>query len=131
MGKLIPIRKRGRLQGYRNFAGGLIAAILAWVAGNWFIADRWLGNGYATTFLFAFVLTSAGLVVLKTMIREPAAPLARPQMPMRERVRSFPSSWPIAISPISWAFRAWRRWPASARRSGPSMPAACSASTGR
>jgi MFS family permease len=90
MGKLIPIRKRGRLQGYRNFAGGLIAAILAWVAGNWFIADRWLGNGYATTFLFAFVLTSAGLVVLKTMIREPAAPLARPQMPMRERVREFP-----------------------------------------
>ena len=90
MSKLIPIRKRGRLQGYRNFAGGLIAAVLAWVAGNWFIAGDWLGNGYATTFLFAFVLTSAGLVVLKTMIREPAAPLARPPMPFRERVREFP-----------------------------------------
>ncbi len=90
MSKLIPIRQRGRLQGYRNFAGGLIAAILAWVAGNYLIADEWLGNGYATTFLFAFLLTSAGLVVLQTMIREPAAPISRPQMPMRERIKEFP-----------------------------------------
>lgn len=89
MSKLIPIRKRGRLQGYRNFAGGLIAAVLAYVAGNYFIADAWLGNGYATTFLFAFLLTSAGLVVLKTMIREPPAPVSRPQMPMFERLRQF------------------------------------------
>ncbi|MBY8338072.1 MFS transporter [Alteriqipengyuania sp. NZ-12B] len=90
MSKLIPIRKRGRLQGYRNFAGGLIAALLAWAAGNYLIADKWLGNGYATTFLFAFLLTSAGLVVLKTMIREPAAPVSRPQMPMMQRIRQFP-----------------------------------------
>ncbi len=90
MSKLIPIRKRGRLQGYRNFAGGLIAAILAWAAGNYLIEDQWLGNGYATTFLFAFLLTSAGLVVLKTMIREPAAPVSRPQMPMMQRIRQFP-----------------------------------------
>lgn len=91
MSKLIPIRQRGRLQGYRNFAGGLIAAVLAWVAGNYLIADEWLGNGYATTFLFAFILTSAGLIVLKTMIREPAAPVSRPQMPISERVREFPA----------------------------------------
>ncbi|MXO89888.1 MFS transporter [Pontixanthobacter aquaemixtae] len=90
MSKLIPIRQRGRLQGYRNFAGGLIAAVLAWVAGNYLIADEWLGNGYATTFLFAFILTSAGLVVLKTMIREPAAPVSRPQLPMLERIKQFP-----------------------------------------
>ena len=90
MSKLIPIRQRGRLQGYRNFAGGLIAAVLAWAAGNYLIADKWLGNGYATTFLFAFILTSAGLIVLKTMIREPAAPISRPQMPMLQRIREFP-----------------------------------------
>ena len=90
MAKLIPIRRRGRLQGYRNLAGGLIAAILAWVAGNYFIAGEWLGNGYATTFLFAFVLTSAGLIVLQTMIREPAAPASRPAVPWRERIRQFP-----------------------------------------
>ena len=90
MSKLIPITKRGRLQGYRNFAGGLIAAFLALFAGNYLIADEWLGNGYATTFLFAFILTSAGLIVLKTMIREPAAAIARPQIPFRERMRQFP-----------------------------------------
>lgn len=90
MAKLIPIRKRGRLQGYRNLAGGLIAAVLAWVAGNYFIEGEWLGNGYATTFLFAFVLTSAGLVVLKTMIREPEAPASRPAIPFRQRIRQFP-----------------------------------------
>lgn len=90
MSKLIPIRKRGRLQGYRNFAGGLIAAVLAWFAGHYFIADEWFGNGYATTFLLAFILTSMGLFVLKALIREPAAAIARPPMRMRDRVREFP-----------------------------------------
>ena len=90
MSKLIPIRKRGRLQGYRNFAGGLIAAVLAWFAGTYLIADEWLGNGYATTFLLAFVLTSMGLFVLKAMVREPASAFARPQMGFRDRVKEFP-----------------------------------------
>ncbi len=90
MAKLIPIRKRGRLQGYRNLAGGAIAAVLAWVAGTVFIEGDVLGNGYATTFLTAFVLTSMGLVVLKTMIREPALVFPRPQRPFRERLREFP-----------------------------------------
>ena len=90
MAKVIPINRRGRLQGYRNLAGGLIAAGLAWVAGHYFIEGEWLGNGYSTTFLFAFVLTSAGLIVLQTMIREPAAPASRPVVPLRERIRQFP-----------------------------------------
>ncbi|MCT2558946.1 MFS transporter [Tsuneonella sp. YG55] len=90
MAKVIPIDRRGRLQGYRNLAGGLIAAALAWVAGHYFIDREWLGNGYSTTFLFAFVLTSAGLLVLQTMIREPAAPASRPVIPLRERIRQFP-----------------------------------------
>ena len=90
MAKLIPIRKRGRLQGYRNLAGGAIAALLAWVAGTVFIEGDVLGNGYATTFLTAFVLTSMGLVVLKTMIREPALVSPRPQRSFRERLREFP-----------------------------------------
>jgi MFS family permease len=68
----------------------MIAAVLAWVAGHWFIEGKWLGNGYATTFLFAFVLTSAGLVALKTMVREPPAPATRPVIPLRERLRQFP-----------------------------------------
>lgn len=88
--KLIPIEKRGRLQGYRNFAGGMIAAVLAWAAGNYLIADNWLGNGYSTVFLFAFLLTTAGLIVLKTMIREPASPSSKAPMNVFARMREFP-----------------------------------------
>jgi MFS family permease len=90
MAKVIPIARRGRLQGYRNMAGGLIAAVLAWMAGHWFIEDEWLGNGYATTFLLAFVLTSFGLFALQAMIREPPAPASRPVISLRERIREFP-----------------------------------------
>ncbi|MFA9200281.1 MAG: MFS transporter, partial [Cypionkella sp.] len=90
MAKVIPIARRGRLQGYRNMAGGMIAALLAWVAGHWFIEERWLGNGYATTFVLAFVLTSMGLFALQAMIREPPAPASRPSVSLRERIRQFP-----------------------------------------
>jgi MFS family permease len=86
MAKVIPIARRGRLQGYRNMAGGLIAAVLAFVAGHWFIEDAVLGNGYSTTFLLAFVLTSLGLLALQWMIREPPAPSSRPVIPLRERL---------------------------------------------
>ncbi len=89
MAKLIPIDRRGRLQGIRNMAGGLIAAGLAWVAGHYFIAQEWLGNGYATTFLLAFLLTSVGLVVLRLGIREPDAPRLRPVLPLCDRMGQF------------------------------------------
>ncbi|QPD00485.1 MFS transporter [Qipengyuania soli] len=89
MAKVIPIARRGRLQGIRNMIGGLIAAGLAWLAGHYFIEQRWLGNGYATTFLLAFLLTSVGLVALKFGIREPDAPRLRPVMPLRERLGQF------------------------------------------
>jgi MFS family permease len=91
MAKVIPIRRRGRLQGIRNLAGGSIAAGLAWFAGRVLIERQVLGNGYATTFLLAFVLTSIGLVALQVLIREPDAPATRPAMPWRARVREFPA----------------------------------------
>ena len=89
MAKLIPIDRRGRLQGIRNMVGGLIAAGLAWVAGAYFIEQKWFGNGYATTFLLAFLLTSVGLFVLRLGIREPDAPRLRPTMPLRQRIGQF------------------------------------------
>ncbi len=89
MAKLIPIARRGRLQGIRNMLGGLIAAGLAWVAGHYFIEQQWLGNGYATTFLLAFVLTSLGLLALRLVVREPDAPRLRPALPLRERIGQF------------------------------------------
>ncbi|MXP31437.1 MFS transporter [Erythrobacter jejuensis] len=89
MAKLIPIAQRGRLQGVRNLLGGGIAAGLAWAAGTYFIEEEWFGNGYATTFLFAFILTSIGLVVLQFGIREPDAPTLRAPVPLRERFGQF------------------------------------------
>src|SRR6185295_13245101 len=55
LAKVIPIRLRGRLQGYRNVTGGLIAAALAWAAGKYLVGTNVFGNGYATTFLLAFI----------------------------------------------------------------------------
>ncbi len=88
--KLIPINRRGRLQAWRNLIGGAIAAILSYTAGKYLIEHEVLGNGYATTFLLAFVLTSLGLLALQFGVREPAAPAVRTQMKLRDRVREFP-----------------------------------------
>lgn len=89
MAKVIPINRRGKLQGVRNTLGGVIAAGLAWMAGHYFIADNWFGNGYATTFLLAFILTALGLLALRIGIAEPDAPRKRPSITMRERFGQF------------------------------------------
>jgi MFS family permease len=89
--KVIPISRRGRLQAWRNATGGLIAAVLAWVAGKYFIGPNLFGNGYSTTFVFAFVLTSLGLSALQILLREPEPPTTRPQARFRDRLRDAPT----------------------------------------
>jgi MFS family permease len=90
MAKVIPLAQRGRLQGYRNLAGGAIAAVLSWWAGSTLIANNTLGNGYATTFMLSFILTSLGLLVLTALIREPDSHRRRPAMKLRTRLRELP-----------------------------------------
>ncbi len=90
MAKVIPLQKRGRLQGYRNLAGGGIAAALSWWAGSLLIEKNILGNGYATTFMLSFVLTSIGLAMLALFIREPDNHRARPPMRLTDRLRELP-----------------------------------------
>lgn len=90
LSKVIPLRRRGRLQAWRNMAGGGTAALLSYFAGAWFLERNVLGNGYATTFLICFVLTSLGLFVLFRFMREPEPPTIRPRMSVRERLRDFP-----------------------------------------
>ncbi len=90
LAKVIPINRRGRLQAGRNFAGGIIAAALSWWAGTTLIAEAVFGNGYATTFMLSFLLTSVGLSVLYFLIREPAAPSVRPPSTFVQRLREFP-----------------------------------------
>jgi MFS family permease len=91
LAKVIPISRRGRLQAWRNVTGGLIAAALSWVAGKYFIGHNTFGNGYSTTFLFAFVLTSLGLTALRLLMREPEPPTVRVQTSLRDRIRDFPA----------------------------------------
>jgi MFS family permease len=91
MSKVIPISRRGRLQAWRNATGGAIAAVLAWAAGVYFIEPNLFGNGYSTTFVFAFVLTSLGLSALQILLREPEPPTVRPRARFRDRLREFPA----------------------------------------
>lgn len=88
--KLIPTDRRGRLQGARNLMGGAVAAVLSYAAGKYLIDANALGNGYATTFLFAFVLTSLGLMALQWGVVEPDAPAVRVQVGVRERLGDIP-----------------------------------------
>ncbi len=90
IGKLIPIDRRGRLQGWRNLLGGGIAAILSYAAGRWLIGENILGNGFATTFALAFVLASLGLLALKFGVKEPVSPIVRPRSDVRSRMRDIP-----------------------------------------
>jgi MFS family permease len=89
LGKMIPISWRGRLQGWRNMIGGLIAALLSYFAGKYIVGTNLWGNGYGTTFLAAFVLTSLGLTAFRLLVREPEPPSLRPRVNFRERVRDF------------------------------------------
>jgi MFS family permease len=90
MSKVIPVDRRGFLLGLRNCLGGLTAAAVAYLGAEYLIAPNVLGNGFATTFLLAFVLTSAGLAMLLG-IREPEPPQVRQATGVRDRLRELPA----------------------------------------
>jgi MFS family permease len=87
LAKMIPIVRRGQLQGWRNLTGGIIAASLSFFAGKYLIGHNVFGNGYSTTFTLAFILTSLGLTAFRFLVREPEPPTVRPRTPIRERLR--------------------------------------------
>jgi MFS family permease len=90
LAKVIPTRRRGVLQSLRNLFGGLISAALAWAAGTYLIGQNAFGNGYATTFILAAILTSLGLTALAMLMREPEPPTVKPRTRTLQRVREFP-----------------------------------------
>jgi MFS family permease len=73
--KVIPVARRGALVGRRNTVAGIAAASVALFSGV-LIEQDVLGNGYACTFLVAFVLTALGLASL-ILVREPESPTVR------------------------------------------------------
>ncbi len=87
LAKMIPIERRGRLQGWRNLSGGLVAATLSYFAGKYLVGNNVWGNGYSTTYLLAFLLTSAGLTIFALLVREPEPPTVRARTAMRDRLR--------------------------------------------
>jgi len=87
LGKMIPISRRGRLQGWRNLFGGLVAAALSYYAGKYLIGGNFGGNGYGAMYLAAFVLTSLGLTAFRILVKEPEPPTLRPRVQFRERIR--------------------------------------------
>lgn len=86
--KVIPLERRGLLVGLRNALSGITAAAVAIYAGV-LLEDDALGNGYAATFLLAFVLTSCGLAMM-AFVREPESPRVREAVRVRERLRDLP-----------------------------------------
>jgi MFS family permease len=88
--KVIPLARRGRLQAWRNMTGGLIAAVISFLAGRYLIGHNVLGNGYATTFLLSAVLTTAGLTILQFVMREPETVTIREKSRISQRLREFP-----------------------------------------
>jgi len=90
LAKVIPITWRGRLQGWRNVSGGAVAALLSYLAGRYLIGGNVFGNGYSTTFLLAFVLTSLGLTAFRFLLKEPEPPTVRPKMKVLDRFRELP-----------------------------------------
>ncbi|GAA5237021.1 MFS transporter [Verticiella sediminum] len=89
LSKVIPVNKRGRLTGMRNFLGGLTAAGVAWLGGKYLVGANAFGNGYASTFFVAFVLTSLGITAL-SFVREPASPQVRVRRRLLGSLRDLP-----------------------------------------
>jgi hypothetical protein len=77
MAKVIPLGRRGRFIGARDFAGGATAALVAWIAAAW-LGDVAFPASHGFTYLLAFVFTSLGLICFAA-IREPRAPVVPEQ----------------------------------------------------
>lgn len=89
MSKVIPVSKRGRLTGLRNFLAGVTSAGVAWVGGHYFLGDDPTAIGYSWIFLLAFVLTSVGLALL-LFIREPEPPTVQRKQNLWDRLQDLP-----------------------------------------
>lgn len=90
MSKVIPASSRGRLTGVRNFLGGLTASGVAYLGGKYLVEANALGNGYASTFLLAFILTSIGITALR-FVREPESLTVRSRSSLWRRLREVPA----------------------------------------
>lgn len=90
MSKVIPVRKRGRLTGYRNFLAGLTSAGVAGYGGVYLIGNQPNAEGYSMVFGLAFMLTSIGLAML-LLVKEPEPPTIRDKQALLSRLAQLPA----------------------------------------
>lgn len=90
LSKVIPVARRGRLQGWRNFFGGIIAAGMSWAAGTWLLGSEPTRSGYAAIFFLTFALSGLGLMAISFLMREPVRP-ARSRGALSKRVAAVSS----------------------------------------
>jgi MFS family permease len=88
MAKVIPLARRGRFIGLRDFAGGLTAAGVAWLAGG-FLRDMAFPASYGVIYLVAFAFTSLGLFCFAA-IREPRSPFVDEPRSLTATIASVP-----------------------------------------
>jgi MFS family permease len=86
--KVIPVDRRGMFEGTRSALASITVALVGGVGGALVARDA-LGNGYAATFLLAFVLTAAGLAAVSLM-REPDSPSVLEAKPLGARLAELP-----------------------------------------
>ncbi len=75
LAKVIPLARRGRFLGIRDFAGGTTAALVALLAAS-FLEDRPFPASYGLTYMVAFAFTALGLLCIAA-IREPESPITQ------------------------------------------------------
>ncbi|MDB9917107.1 MFS transporter [Pseudomonadales bacterium] len=90
MSKVIPVKKRGRLTGLRNFLAGITSAAVAWLGGHYLLGETPTAQGYSFTFLLAFILTSIGLLLL-LCVREPEPPTVKIKQGLWQRLGEVPA----------------------------------------
>ncbi|MCB1692542.1 MAG: MFS transporter [Pseudomonadales bacterium] len=90
MSKVIPVSKRGRLTGLRNFLAGITSAGVAWAGGHYLLGENPTEVGYSWTFMVAFVLTTVGLLAL-IAVREPEPPTVREKQSLIDRIGEVPT----------------------------------------
>jgi MFS family permease len=90
MSKVIPVSKRGRLTGLRNFLAGITSAAVAVAGAEIFLGSEPDAAGYSYTFILAFVLTMCGLMAL-AFTREPEPPTLRVRSSLLQRLADVPA----------------------------------------
>lgn len=87
--KVIPVNRRGVVAGARSLLAGLTSAFVSYFAGAYLVETAFLGNGYASVFLLAFLIGIAGMAIM-AFTREPHAARVRERASATEVMRSIP-----------------------------------------